>query len=106
MRYSDWFGKKSSKILLGTACFGENITKEEAFEMMDIFRGMGGTHIDTARLYADGRAEEIVGEWMALRNAKEMIVSTKGGYYDIDAGELPRINKTEIISDVEKVLKH
>lgn len=105
MRYSDWFGKKSSKILLGTAYFGDTISKEEAFSMMDRFREMGGTHIDTARLYANGKAEEIVGEWISLRKADEMIVSTKGGYFDADTGELPRINDKEICLDVEKSLE-
>jgi len=105
MRYSDWFGRKSSRILLGTAYFGDGISKENAFLMMDKFRETGGTHIDTARLYADGRAEEIVGEWVSSRNANEMIVSTKGGYYEADLGEKPRLNETEVCKDLEKSLK-
>ncbi|MBO7208406.1 MAG: aldo/keto reductase [Clostridia bacterium] len=105
MRYSDSFGRKSSRILLGTAYFGDGITKEDAFLMMDKFREMGGTHIDTARLYADGKAEEVVGEWIRSRNAKEMIVSTKGGYYDMDLGENPRINRTDISFDLEQSLQ-
>lgn len=104
MRYSDCFGRKSSRIILGTAYFGDGITEEAAFAMMDTFREMGGTHIDTARLYADGKSEEIVGKWIKLRNAKEMIVSTKGGYYDVDLGETPRINEENILSDVEHSL--
>ena len=76
MRYSDCFGKRSSRIILGTAYFGDGIKSEDAFLMMDKFREMGGTHIDTARLYAKGRAEDVVGKWLRLRGAKEMIVST------------------------------
>lgn len=105
MRYSDCFGKKSSRILLGTAYFGDTISKDDAFLMMDKFREMGGTHIDTARYYADGLSEEVVGEWMISRKAKEMLVSSKGGYYDPDAGEEPRISETEIINDLDKSLK-
>ncbi len=105
MRYSMCFGKKSSRIILGTAYFGDGISKDDAFLMMDKFREMGGTHIDTARLYADGRAEEIVGEWQLCRNAKEMIISSKGGYYDVDAGETPRMNPKGILYDLEKTLK-
>lgn len=105
MRYSDCFGKKSSKILLGTAYFGDGIPKEEAFAMMDRFRELGGTHIDTARLYAEGRAEEIVGEWLSSRRAKEMLVSTKGAYYDTDAGETPRLTEADITADAEKSLR-
>ncbi|MBQ4528194.1 MAG: aldo/keto reductase [Clostridia bacterium] len=105
MRYSHCFGKKSSRILLGTAYFGDTISKETAFEMMDKFREMGGTHIDTARYYADGASEAVVGEWLSLRGANEMLVSTKGGYYDPDSGEKGRINVADVSSDLEKSLK-
>lgn len=105
MKYSDCFGRKSSRIILGTAYFGDGITKEDAFMMMDTFREMGGTHIDTARLYADGKSEEVVGEWLKSRDAGEMIVSTKGAYYDADLGETPRVNKEEITRDVDNSLK-
>ena len=34
MRYSDVFYKKSSRILLGTAYFGDGISEKDAFEIM------------------------------------------------------------------------
>ncbi len=105
MRYSNCFGRKSSRIILGTAYFGDGIKKEDAFLMMDKFREMGGTHIDTARLYADGKAEEIIGQWLTSRGADEMIVSSKGGYYDEDLGERPRISKADICYDIENSLR-
>lgn len=104
MRYSDAFGEKASKIFLGTAYFGDSISEEDAFSIMDRFRGLGGTHIDTARLYAKGKSEEIVGKWLKERNATEMHIFTKGGYYEPDAGEAPRINEKEIRSDLEESL--
>ena len=104
MRYSDIFGKKSSRILLGTAYFGDGIDEKDAFLMMDRFRDMGGTHIDTARLYANGVSEEIVGRWTSDRKPSDMLVSTKGGYYDMDAKEQPRLRKADIIEDLEKSL--
>lgn len=105
MRYSDCLGKKSSKILLGTAYFGDGISKEDSYSIMDRFRELGGTHIDTARLYSGGMAEKIVGDWIKDRNATEMFVSTKGGYYEADAGEAPRLDECDIRSDLEKSLK-
>lgn len=101
MRYSDCFGKKSSRILLGTAYFGDGISEQDAFLMMDKFRELGGTHIDTARLYANGISEEIVGSWMLSRGAHEMLVSSKGGYYDMDMGEKPRITEADIRFDLD-----
>lgn len=105
MRYSNAFGEKASKIFLGTAYFGDGISREEAFTIMDTFRENGGTHIDTARLYAKGMSEEIVGEWLNDRKASEMHIFTKGGYYEPDAGEVSRVTPKEIISDLDKSLK-
>ncbi len=105
MKYSSAFGKKSSKILLGTAYFGDTISRETAFAMMDRYLELGGCHIDTARLYADGRAEEVIGEWLKSRNYPDVLVSTKGGYYDMDGGERPRLEEADINSDLEKSLK-
>ncbi len=104
MRYSYCFGRKSSRVLLGTAYFGDGISEQDAFLMMDRFREKGGTHIDTARLYANGKSEEVVGKWLKSRNAEEMIVSSKGGYYEPDAGEMPRINEKDICADLAKSL--
>ena len=105
MRYSDSFGEKTSKIMLGTAYFGDGISEEDAFKIMDTYRRMGGINIDTARLYAKGKSEEIVGKWLRERNATEMHVFTKGGYYEPDAGEVPRITETDIRCDLEESLK-
>ena len=104
MRYSNAFGEKASKIFLGTAYFGDGISEKDAFAMMDTFRDMGGTHIDTARLYAKGVSEEIVGKWLRKRKATEMHVFTKGGYYEPDAGEASRVTERDIVSDLEKSL--
>jgi len=105
MRYSNAFGESASKIFLGTAYFGDGISNEEAFAIMDKFRENGGTHIDTARLYAKGMSEEIVGKWLKDRKATEMHVFTKGGYYEPDAGEVSRVTPEDIVSDLEKSLK-
>lgn len=105
MKYSNCFGRKSSRILLGTTYFGDGIEKKDAFLIMDKFREMGGTHIDTARSYANGKSEEIIAEWLLLRGAEEMIISSKGGYYDADAGEAPRLSEADVCYDLENSLK-
>lgn len=104
MRYSDALGKQSSRILLGTAYFGDTISEDTAFSIMDKFREMGGNHIDTARLYADGRAEEVIGRWFKTRGKDGMFLSTKGGYYAPDAGEPPRLSENDVKSDLKKSL--
>ena len=37
MKYSEGFGKNSSKILLGTAYFGETISEADSFKIMDTY---------------------------------------------------------------------
>lgn len=49
---------------------------------MDKYVSLGGTHIDTARLYADGKSEEIIGKWVRDRKAFDIQISTKGGFPD------------------------
>lgn len=105
MVYSDRFGKRSSKILLGTAYFGSNISEETAFSIMDRFVELGGNHIDTARMYSNGESEKIVSKWLKSRNNKNIFVSTKGGFPCAENFDASRLSEKEIRTDVEKSLK-
>lgn len=40
-----------SKIILGTGAFGTSIPAEEAFRMLDRYLELGGSTLDTARVY-------------------------------------------------------
>ncbi len=104
MKYSNAFGKKSSKILLGTAYFGDGISEKESFELMDRFVSLGGCHIDTARLYADGESEKIVGKWLKERGSDDVFLSTKGAFPKKDTPHIPRLSREEIRSDIEQSL--
>lgn len=105
MRYSDGFGFNGSKLLLGTAYFGSNISESESFEILDKFYELGGTHIDTARLYADGNAEKVICNWVRSRKPKNIHISTKGGYSVTDSPIVPRLSEKELRYDVELSLK-
>lgn len=105
MKYSDAFGKKSSKILLGTAYFGDGIGEKESFELMDRFVSLGGCHIDTARLYADGESEKIVGKWLKERGSDGIFLSTKGAFPKKETPNIPRLSREEIRSDMEQSLE-
>lgn len=105
MRYSDSFGKKSSKILLGTAYFGDTISPEESFKIMDTYVENGGCHIDTARLYADGMAEKVIGDWFKSRRPEGIYLSTKGAFPDKAAPTVSRLSEADIRHDLELSLK-
>lgn len=104
MKYSNAFNLNSSKILLGTAYFGDNISKEDAFNIMDNYVSLGGNHIDTARLYVDGRAEEIIRDWFKSRKPKDVFVSTKGAFPLKETPNVSRLSEKEIRFDLEASL--
>lgn len=73
-------GLRSSEIALGTMTFGDSrawgCSAEEAEAIMQSFVEAGGTMIDTAPNYAEGKSEEIVGAFARTRR-DELVISTK-----------------------------
>lgn len=70
-----------SVICLGTMTWGQQNTREQAFEQMDYALSQGVNFFDTAELYAIppcaetyGRTEEIIGEWLKARGARDQLV--------------------------------
>ena len=105
MRYSGVFSKKSSKIILGTDYYGEERDEDVAFSLLDKFFEMGGNHIDTARLYTNGKSEEIVGKWLKSRKPKDAFIATKGGCFRKEAPNVKRITEKDIREDAENSLR-
>ena len=56
-----------SSLGLGTMTFGVETDETVAHAQLDRFVEAGGTLVDTADVYGDGRAEEIIGRWLARR---------------------------------------
>jgi aryl-alcohol dehydrogenase-like predicted oxidoreductase len=75
-------GTAVSSLALGALTFGNETDEAGSFAQLDRFAEAGGTLIDTADVYADGRSESIIGRWLASRDgAKEsMIIATKGRF--------------------------
>ncbi len=66
-----------SVICLGTMTWGQQNTRDQAFEQMDYALSEGVNFFDTAELYAIppkaetyGRTEEILGEWLQARGSR------------------------------------
>lgn len=65
-------------LVLGANTFGWTATRDEAFAVLDAFLAAGGRMIDTSDSYGKGASEEILGEWMTSRNARDsVLVATK-----------------------------
>jgi aryl-alcohol dehydrogenase-like predicted oxidoreductase len=71
-----------SALALGALTFGNETSEADSFVQLDRFVSAGGTLIDTADVYADGRSEQIIGRWLASRaEARERaVIATKGRF--------------------------
>lgn len=105
MRYAEAAGRSISKIVLGTGAFGGTISREDAFEMMDMYSAAGGNAFDTARIYAGGESEKVVGRWIKERKRREeAFVITKCAHpYDAEK-KAGRITEDELKKDIEASL--
>ena len=75
-------GSAVSALALGTLTFGNETDEAGSFTQLDRFTEVGGTLIDTADVYADGRSEQIIGRWLAGRPGMRefVVIATKGRF--------------------------
>ena len=72
-----------STLCLGTMTFGVETDEPGAHAQLDRFVEAGGTLVDTADVYGDGRSEEIIGRWLASRPieiTEPVVLATKGRF--------------------------
>jgi aryl-alcohol dehydrogenase-like predicted oxidoreductase len=71
-----------SALALGTLTFGNETSEAGSFAQLDRFTETGGTLVDTADVYADGRSEQIIGRWLASRvdGRDRVVIATKGRF--------------------------
>jgi aryl-alcohol dehydrogenase-like predicted oxidoreductase len=65
-----------SRLALGAMLFGGATPEDESYRILDRFLEAGGTLIDTADVYGDGRSEQVLAPWLA-RHRDEVVVATK-----------------------------
>ncbi len=65
-----------SRLCLGTMLMGGKTPVEESHRMLDRFLEAGGTFLDTADVYGDGRSEEVLAPWLRAHR-DEVVVGTK-----------------------------
>jgi aryl-alcohol dehydrogenase-like predicted oxidoreductase len=101
-------GVAVSSLALGTMIFGEDSPRstspDEAARIIDRYLEAGGTHIDTADVYAGGRSEEIVGSALGSRRdgvvlATKVRFATGGGPNDVG------LSRRHVVGGVEASLR-
>lgn len=84
---NDMYSLEMPTLILGTANIDRQDNDEGYFEILDKYIALGGSCIDTARVYCswveggDGASEQVIGRWMESRkNRSDVIIATKGGH--------------------------
>lgn len=84
------FGKPISPVGFGTGPIGKTRDRAEALRLLETAFDAGITYFDTARLYADGVAEGMIGEVFSSRRDK-VTITTKAGILPPDISLSTRI---------------
>ena len=70
-------GLQVSRLALGTMTWGRDTDEHEARDQLLAFVEVGGTLVDTADVYADGRSEQIVGALVDEVGRDSVVLATK-----------------------------
>lgn len=102
-------GLQVSDLSLGTMLFGEqsgrSTPEDEAIRIVHAYIDRGGTHIDTANVYADGRSEEIIARALGDGRRDRVTLATKvrfGG--SVGAGTGAGLSRRAIMHEAEQSL--
>ena len=103
-----------SRLCLGSNMFGTALDQSRVDAVLDRFAALGGNFIDTARAYGDwipdapaGASERAIGAWLRARNAQDVVVATKGGFFDLRRGDYrSRVNPVDLAEDLTQSLEH
>src|ERR1700730_17284372 len=76
------------------AFFGQGLTQDQAFELMDAAWEFGLTHFDTADAYGGGRSETAIGRWIASRGVRPQL--TTKTYNPMQAGARPGLRHAPV----------
>jgi aryl-alcohol dehydrogenase-like predicted oxidoreductase len=93
---------------LGTSIYGEDsakgVSKKNALDLIHLYLDFGGNHIDTADVYGNGIAEEIIGK--AIKNKRDQVVlSSKVGFSYQRQIHSQGLSPAHIIQSVENSLR-
>lgn len=102
-----------SRVILGTTHFGTKVTDNVTFDILDRYAALGGTTIDTARVYGDwgntgnAASERVVGQWLReCGRRSDFVLITKGAHHRIERPIKPRVTPDCIRGDLELSLEN
>lgn len=81
-------GLQVSRLGLGTMTFGSQVDELEAEDQLTAFLEAGGTFVDTAPVYGEGRAEALVGDLLAKRGVRDDVVLASKAVVGLRRGQV------------------
>ena len=93
-----------SPLCIGTVYFGSSVNDRDSFAALDHFAELGGSFLDTARVYADWlplaprqASEKCLGRWLKARGLQDkVVVATKGGHPPLIGPGRPTLSAREL----------
>ena len=98
-------GLKVSEFALGTMTFGREADEASSHRMLDLFAERGGNLIDSADVYSDGIADEVLARWLVDRNRDDFVVATKVRFPTGPGMNDVGLSRKHIIASVEASLR-
>jgi aryl-alcohol dehydrogenase-like predicted oxidoreductase len=85
--------------------FGQGLSEDEAFALMDAAWEMGLRHFDTADAYGGGRSETAIGNWIASRGVRPALTTKTFNPMDAgaDSGLKPERIERQLQSSLERL---
>lgn len=104
-RYVGNSGFRVSSLSLGTMSWAQETDEQDAAEVLHAFVAAGGTVVDTAASYAQGRAEAMLGSMLGDVVARsEIVISTKAGVSSSDSRRSVNASRGAMMSALDASL--
>ncbi len=98
-------GLRVSEFAFGTMTFGREADVATSHRMLDLYTERGGNFLDSADVYGNGRADEVLAEWLRGRQRDDLVIASKvrfpvgAGMNDVG------LSRKHIISSLEGTLR-
>ncbi|TQK71074.1 aldo/keto reductase [Nocardioides sp. SLBN-35] len=105
-RYVGASGLQVSRLALGTMTWGKDTDEHEARDQLTAFVEAGGTTIDTAAGYTDGRSEALLGSLLGdVVRRDEVVLATKAGIWRRGSDRVTDTSRGAMLRGLDTSLK-
>ncbi len=105
-RYVGSSGLRVSRLGLGTMTWGKDTDEHEARDQLIAFCEAGGTLLDTAAGYTDGRSEQLIGSLLAdVVRRDDVVLATKAGIGRLRGERVTDTSRRALLGGLDRSLE-